>query len=574
MENFTLQALTAELEALLAGKRLGKIYQLGVTDLAADFRLPDGRWLFISTDPQRLALYLTARDARKLEPEARVDTPFAALVKKHLGGARLTSLDKLGYDRVTRFDFAAEDENGRTVSRSLAVELTGRGANILLLEQGAVIAALRERREPQETYREPEPPADKLDPFLCSADKLQELIAAHGGKIEEAVRRQLIGFGPLYARELAARAQQVDAHTALQSLLADLSAPPQPALYSSASLDELSSEIGRADFDLTMAPIKLVHLRNHTITGFATVNQAADAYFTLLDERRRFLADRRRLESHWAARLKKQRALIANLNRERAGFGQAELHQRYGELLLANLHQVVKTGRGFRVTDFYDEAQPAIEIPAADKSTAQEAAEHYFKLARKARHGLKTINERLPEIEREVAELETQLARLAPITRRKPLDALLAQASLPAPSAPKRAGATGKKPKEERLSGVRRYRSSDGYEILVGRADRDNDALTFRVAKSYDLWFHAADYPGSHVVLRNPQRRDVPPRAIAEAAQLAAKFSQARADARVAVNYCERKFVTKPKGFPPGQVRVSSFKMVLVEPREAGERIP
>ena len=100
-----------------------------------------------------------------------------------------------------------------------------------------------------------------------------------------------------------------------------------------------------------------------------------------------------------------------------------------------------------------------------------------------------------------------------------------------------------------------------------------NDNLTFRVAKSADLWFHAADYPGSHAVLRNPQRKEVPINSILEAAALAAKFSQARENAKVAVNYCEKKFVTKPKGFAPGQVRLSSFKTVMVEPREAGERL-
>ena len=121
---------------------------------------------------------------------------------------------------------------------------------------------------------------------------------------------------------------------------------------------------------------------------------------------------------------------------------------------------------------------------------------------------------------------------------------------------------------------MRRYRSTDGYEILVGRTDRDNDNLTLRVAKSADLWFHAADYPGSHVVLRNPQRREVPMRAIIEAAELAGKFSSARNNAKVAVNYCEKKFVTKPKGFAAGQVRLASFKTVLVEPKESAERLP
>jgi predicted ribosome quality control (RQC) complex YloA/Tae2 family protein len=574
MENFTLQALTSELSNLLQGRRLGKVYQLGATDLALDFRLTDGRWLMISTDPQRLALYLTSRAVRQLEREARSDTAFIALIKKHLGSARLAALDKLGYDRVARFAFDAEDEEGREVARELIVELTGRGANVWLLDQGHVVTTLREREETPETYHEPEPPADKLDPFLCSREKLDELIASYDGKIEEAAKRGLIGFGPLYARELAARAANDGAYAALHQLLDDSSAQPQPSLYSSTPPDELRREIGRADFALTLAPIEFVHLRGQIVTRFSTINEAADVYFTLLDERRDFLALRQHLESALAARLKKQRALAANLQRERSGFAEAATHQRYGELLLANLHQAVKTERGFSVTDFYDAAQSLIEIPAANKPTAQETAEHYFRLARKARHGLKTINERLPQIEREVAQLENQLTQLTALTQRDQLNSLAAQVNLPAKRHPaKPTQAASKKAKEERLSGVRRYRSSDGYEILVGRADRDNDALTFRIAKSFDLWFHAADYPGSHVVLRNPQRKPVPPRAITEAAQLAAKFSQARSDARVAVNYCERKFVMKLKGFAPGQVRISSFKTVLVEPREAGERL-
>ena len=121
---------------------------------------------------------------------------------------------------------------------------------------------------------------------------------------------------------------------------------------------------------------------------------------------------------------------------------------------------------------------------------------------------------------------------------------------------------------------MRRYRSSDGYEILVGRGARDNDQLTFRVARSQDTWLHAADYPGSHVVVRNHRRdADVPHRTLVEAAQLAAHFSQARKDAKVAVNYTQRKFVSKPKAAAPGLVRLSSFRTLLVEPREEMERI-
>ena len=120
---------------------------------------------------------------------------------------------------------------------------------------------------------------------------------------------------------------------------------------------------------------------------------------------------------------------------------------------------------------------------------------------------------------------------------------------------------------------MRHYRSSDGYEVIVGRAARDNDTLTFRVARPNDLWLHAGDYPGSHVVVRNSSRKDIPHRTIIEAAQLAAKFSQAGEDSKVTVHYTHRKFLSKPKGAAPGLVRMSTFRSITVAPGENIERM-
>lgn len=576
MDNFLLQAIANELEPLLAGHRMTKVVQLNTTDVAFDFRLRDGRWLVVSTDPKRLTLFLSNRQPKQLSDEPRTDTSFVALLKKHLSNARLLSLEKLGYDRVVTFHFESEDESGRTTRRKLIVSLTGRAANALLVEGEKVLAQLRDQLADDESYFDPLPPADKIDPFQCSAAQLHRLTFDSDGDIALAAQKNFIGFSPVYARELAFRAKQSDAETALRNLLADLfESNPVPTVYSSPTIEELKRDIGRDEYGLTLSPIVLHHLFAQEQTIFQTVNEAADAYFALLDERHRFLSHKQKLTSQINSKLKKARTLVANLNRELAGFAEVEKHQRWGELLLANLHQAEKTELGFAVTDFYDEAQSQIEIPAANKPTAQEAAEHYFKLARKARHGQETISARLPEVEKEIAELDERLARVTAITRLEELKPLIEQT---APTAAQRQQKPktqpGKKPKEEKISGVRRYLSSDGYEILVGRADRDNDNLTLKIAKSFDLWFHAADYPGSHVVLRNPKRKEVPMTSIIEAAQLAAKFSQARENAKAAVNYCERKFVTKPKGFAPGQVRLSSFKTVMVEPKEAGERLP
>jgi predicted ribosome quality control (RQC) complex YloA/Tae2 family protein len=576
MDNFLLQIIVNELGIRLGGHRIGGIYQIGATDLAIDFYAPNERWLMISTDPQRLAFYLTARNPKQGGDVLRSDTGFVALAKKHLGGSRLATVEKLGYDRVARLEFTVKEKDGKITRRKLVVALTGRSANVLLIEDSRIIASLRERDEKITQYIDPPPPADKLDPFLCTAEKLDELIAAAGGDLAEAARR-LIGFSPVYARELAARGLRQTPDKALHSLLSDLyESPPKPAIYSpvsaaagSAGIDEFKREIGRDNFDLILSPIELESHSGWGALYFTSVIEAADAYFGLLEERRRLFALKRKLRSHLLSRLRQRRELLNQLARDLDKFSNGELHQRYGELLLANLHQAVKTGGGFTVTDFYDEAQPLIEIPSTGIPTPQEAAEHYFNLARKARRGYEKVTARLPIVENEIAQIERHLAELDAGAGAGELKSLATQLRLPAPE--KKPSQPAKK--VEKIPGVRRYRSSDGYEILVGRAGADNDHLTFRVAKSYDLWFHAADYPGSHVVIRNPQRKSIPPRAITEAAQLAAKFSQARTLPRAAVNYCERKYVTKMKGFAPGQVRLSSFKTVMVEPAEAGERL-
>ena len=126
--------------------------------------------------------------------------------------------------------------------------------------------------------------------------------------------------------------------------------------------------------------------------------------------------------------------------------------------------------------------------------------------------------------------------------------------------------------KTDSFTSARRFVSSEDFEILVGKASKDNDFLTFRVAKSSDLWLHAADYPGSHVIIKNPNRKEIPPKTLLEAAQIAAFYSSAREQPKVAVHYTQKKFVNKPKGAAFGLVSLSSFKTILVEPKiDVGE---
>ena len=203
MENFILAAITTELQRVLLHQRLGKIIQLGATGLLIETRLRESGWLYISTDPQLLALHLTPRSAKQFHAEARIDTHFVDLFKKYLGNALVTEIEKLGYDRMVRISLLATDENGVETPRDLVIQLTGRSANVFILEKNHILAALREHNFDTGIYAEPMLPNDKLDPFYCSPEQLKTLIEAHEGDITATAASSFFGFGTQLAEELS-----------------------------------------------------------------------------------------------------------------------------------------------------------------------------------------------------------------------------------------------------------------------------------------------------------------------------------------------------------------------------------
>jgi predicted ribosome quality control (RQC) complex YloA/Tae2 family protein len=294
-----------------------------------------------------------------------------------------------------------------------------------------------------------------------------------------------------------------------------------------------------------------------------------DAHFSSLDAAKVFDSRAKALRAKFTGTIRRQRTLKANLAQDLIRHGDPEEHKRTGDLLLANIATATREGNKVRLTDYYAEGAPAIEIEIDENRSLQDEAAARFRQYTKAKHAAEEIAERSKQIDREIVALEKRLQELDGIVQARD-ETALASFEKPAP-APK--VASKKTAKQEKIPGVRRYLSTDGYEILVGRAARDNDHLTFRVAQPNDLWMHAGDYPGSHIVVRNPTRKEIPQRTIIEAAQLAGRFSQASEDAKVVIHYTERKFLSKPKGAAPGLVRMSRVRSIAVEPKESIPRL-
>jgi predicted ribosome quality control (RQC) complex YloA/Tae2 family protein len=256
--------------------------------------------------------------------------------------------------------------------------------------------------------------------------------------------------------------------------------------------------------------------------------------------------------------ISKRRKLVGRLMNDLAEHGDAQEWKRLGDLILANLSTASRRGNKITVVDYFDENVPEIEIEADENQSLTETAQRYFKRYTKAANAKGEIERRMASIEKEIAELESTQAHIELAIAERDEDYFSSE--------PDKKAAPKEKKAKQRFTGARQFTSSDGFEILVGKKATDNDQLTFKVAGSLDTWLHAADYPGSHVIIRNPNRKEIPHRTLIEAAQLAAFYSSGKTQIKAAVHYTQRKFVNKSKGAAPGLVRLASFKTILVEP--------
>jgi predicted ribosome quality control (RQC) complex YloA/Tae2 family protein len=473
MHQALVQRVVEELRATLTGRFFGKIFQLTPLSFAFDFGLR-GEFLLGSVDPASPRLYLTRRRTKELEKQSVPLTPFGQTLRSKLTGAHLVQLAKDPQDRIVRLTFRIDDETAGTIFRRLVIQLTGRTADIFLLDElNRIIAVLRQQ-------------------------------------------------------------PQIRTHEIYRP-------PPRPTKESPETL-----------------PV-----------GSVSPSALLDAHFASLDAAKVFDSRAKTLRSRLTKAIRQQQTLSAHLHEDLVNHGDPEQHKRTGDLLLANIATAVRTGNTVRINDYYAEGVPEIEIEVDENRSLQDEAAFRFRQYTKAKRAGQEIAVRLEQVERKSADLGKRLQQLDEIIAARD-EAALDNFEKP-PPAPKASAKKSTKP--EKIAGVRRYLSTDGYEILVGRAARDNDNLTFRVAQPNDLWMHTGDYPGSHVVVRNPTRKEIPQRTVIEAAQLAGRFSQASKDSKVVVHYTERKFLSKPKGAAPGLVRMSRFRSITVEPKEAVQRL-
>jgi predicted ribosome quality control (RQC) complex YloA/Tae2 family protein len=290
---------------------------------------------------------------------------------------------------------------------------------------------------------------------------------------------------------------------------------------------------------------------------FETLSDAADNYYETKVHERAFKSRTEELLRKYRKERDRVSALISNLEDDLRVHGDPEENRKLADNLLANIATATREGNRVKIRDFYSEDAPVVEV-LIEEETIQEAAEKLFQKYTKGKRAVAEVGKRLSNLRLLTEELDAKIEKVNKAIELK--EPQLIEEFLE-PEKPAR-----RTEKEIKIQGARGYKSTDGFEILVGKGARGNDHITFKIARPNDLWLHTADYPGSHVVIRNNTKKEIPQRTIIEAAQLAAYFSRAKDDSKVSVHYTERKFITKPKGAAPGLVRLSRFRTMVVEP--------
>lgn len=578
-----LRAVAAELRALGDGTRIDKVGQVAPRAFYLNLRAGGANHrLLIDLRDRWARAHLTRRSF----PNVAAPTAFAMLLRKHLEGSRLLRVEQPGLERVLVLVVAGRDELGDPYERRLVLELIGTYANAILLEgqEGTVVGAMRLVGEAMSRMRVvlpgrpyEAPPAFGKD-FLASdeadwsAALLGEAVAPAAplprpGRLltpldeEEAPppkkrkKAQPQGLAALLARGVAGLGRPLAAQ-----LVADAGLDPEASVDSLEGFEALFTVLRDAQAALRegrFAP-KLEGgsawayrlLPPPGQRGVAPQGEASallEAYYGQLQDEASLGGTRESLRAEVGALRAKQQERMGRWADE---LDQAELGERereLGELLAAHLHAIPAGSAFAEVVDFYAEGMPTIRIDLDPKLPPAGNVQRHFKRFAKAKVARKKLRELLDEAQAQLAYLDGLLLAIAQAERaedlqgiRDELDALLGRP--PAPVGPR-----GRKKGPEPPPPIRRYRAPDGATVWVGANNRQNDHLTYKLARPRDLWLHAQALSGAHVLV---QSEDGPPSEadLDAAAAVAAFHSEARQATQVPVVVVARRHVRKPNG--------------------------
>jgi predicted ribosome quality control (RQC) complex YloA/Tae2 family protein len=564
--------LTKEINDTVAGARVEKLYQPGKDEIILHLRAPGirARLLFCCT-PNCARITLTKKEA-----ENPAQPPlFCMVLRKHLMGAKLERVWMPQFERAIFAEFTGKNDFFEPVQKYLVLEILGRTANLMLLDENhKIIESIRHVDLTAQNGRqvlpglryEPIPPQDKTSFIEGSAEDLST-ITATDKPLWQAIMDQYSGISPIVAREIAHRA------AGRTDPAANALTPNQKEALCTALLSAVE-QVKTGDcrphavretadgkwLDLSFLPIGQYGASAEAIPYESAIDLIEDYYEKSAESVRlkQKTKDVEQLISRTSARI----ARTMNVRKKELEEGKKADHYRIcGELLQANLHRA-KTGmKSITVENYYDDCHP-FTIPLREDKSPQQNAQLFFKKYNKAKTSARVVADLIKQDEADLSYLESVYLSLCDCETSADVDQIREELIRTGFSKNRKKGAA----RPAAPSKPRKFLSSSGFTILVGRNNVQNDYLTVKLSRKDDLWLHTKGIHSSHVLIVS-EGKEIDDDTILEAAALCAWFSKGKDAPKVEVDYCPVSHVKKPVGSRPGMVVYEGHYSVLVEPK-------
>ena len=562
-DTFAISALVDELRDRLLGGRIQDVVDVAPMSLGLEAYAQGKRhYLLLCADSQQPRVHLVAS---KLRRGTQKPTQLGLLFRRYVEGGRIAKISQPAWERLLEID--VEGESGRL---RIIAELMPRRANLLLVREGVILDCLNrvgpdENRYrlslPKHDYVPPPPIQNQLDPATISAVDLQRILES-ATKPTQQIRRllpgRILGMSPLLAKEIAFRAagdssaRVGDMDGAM--LYAAFDELMQP-LLSRKWQPGLGRESGMAT---AFAACPLTHLDWQPCSS---ISEAMAAVYGELAGSQAYDEARKPVQAALVDAKAKLSGKLESLRQGLRDESERERLRQCGELILAYQYAIAEEQSELRAQ--YDFDSPELVIALDARLTPLENAQTYFRRYDKAKAAAQAVPALIAETELELAYIEQLESDLANATNWLEIDDVIQSLQARghwAGARLKRLGGGGRQ-------GPLRIVSRDGYVLWVGRNSRQNAQLTFKRANPQDIWLHARNVPGAHVVIRDDGRR-IKEDLLMQAAAVAAHYSQRRSDSSVRVDYTRIKYVRAIKGAGPGMVTYRNEKSLWVRPQD------
>ena len=563
---FFMSAVLAEVKSACLGARVEKIHQPRRDTVILHLRCEKGREkLLLGMNPAAPRLHLTAAN-----PENPPEPPmFCMLLRKHLSGARIADIRQLPMERMAEFFFDCTDEMGYPVQKRLVVELMGRTCNLYLLDpEGRIIDCLRRigldesahrAALPGFMYQLPEAITKENPMDLQAADYLRILENAGADVLADRLMDNLGGLSPLVCREAALYAAgDTDCRVSdrelpavaekLQLFFSEHIRHPAPYYY-------LSAQGMPKQF--AFCPVR----QYGAFREAASFGALLDEFYTQRDQKDAMGQKSQALRKTVQNLCQRLTRKLAIQEKELAATYDRERLRQLGDIVTANLHKIQKGQTAVQAEDFYDENMAVVEIPLSPILSPQQNAAKFYKDYTRMKNAEKELTRQIELGSQELFYLRSVLEELGRVQTEQELEEVRQELF---------AGGyvrldSGKKRMKQAKTAPMRFESTDGYPIYVGKNNRQNEELTFQLARKDDIWLHAQKVHGSHVIISCGGT--VPPDdTVTQAAQLAAYYAESTGGQNIPVDVTPVRQVKKTPGGKPGMVIYHTYRTVIVNP--------